>query len=129
MTEAALVLGKFYPPHAGHLNLLRAALAARASVVVLCLGGGGDSLRPQARLSALLEDAAAAGLELSVRKGVSSVFRLPASCIMSVSCVRANRGVFRSTAPYRLRCRPGRRGARLKAHGSRSARVVGGMTF
>ena len=63
MTEAALVLGKFYPPHAGHLNLLRAALAARASVVVLCLGGGGDSLRPQARLSALLEDAAAAGLD------------------------------------------------------------------
>ena len=63
MTEAALVLGKFYPPHAGHLNLLGAALAARALVVVLCLGGGGDTLRPQARLAALLEDAAAAGLD------------------------------------------------------------------
>jgi HTH-type transcriptional repressor of NAD biosynthesis genes len=60
---AALVIGKFYPPHLGHLHLLAAALAARPQVVLVCLGSIGDSYPPTARLSALLDDAAAAGLE------------------------------------------------------------------
>lgn len=60
---AALVIGKFYPPHAGHLHLLRCALAVRDQVVVLCLGAAGDTYAPVQRLAALLEDAAAAGLD------------------------------------------------------------------
>ena len=60
---AALVLGKFYPPHRGHLLLLREALAVRARVVVLCLGAGTDALTPRQRLDALLQDAAAEGLD------------------------------------------------------------------
>lgn len=60
---AAVVTGKFYPPHAGHLHLLRTALLERGQVVVLCLGSAGDSLSPAARLTALIEDAEAAGLD------------------------------------------------------------------
>ena len=60
---AALVIGKFYPPHAGHLHLLRCALAVRDHVVVLCLGAAGDTYAPAQRLAALLEDAAEAGLD------------------------------------------------------------------
>lgn len=59
----ALVLGKFYPPHAGHVHLLKTALATHDHVVVLCLGATFDTHRPERRLRALLEDARAAGLD------------------------------------------------------------------
>ncbi len=61
--SAALVIGKFYPPHAGHLHLLRSALTRRSLVVVLCLGSASDSFSPARRLDALLQDAAAAELD------------------------------------------------------------------
>lgn len=60
---AALVIGKFYPPHPGHLHLLRTALGQRHRVVVLCLGAAGDTYTPTRRLAALIEDATAAGLD------------------------------------------------------------------
>ena len=59
----ALVLGKFYPPHPGHLQLLRTALEGHDRVVVLCLGATFDTDPPERRLRALVEDAAAAGLD------------------------------------------------------------------
>lgn len=59
----ALVIGKFYPPHPGHLHLLRAALANHVRVVVLCLGAQSDSYSPRRRLAALIEDAHADGID------------------------------------------------------------------
>ena len=63
MSPAALIVGKFYPPHAGHLVLLREALRIRTSVVVLCFGSVGDSFTPQQRLTALTVNATAMGLD------------------------------------------------------------------
>ena len=39
-----LVIGKFYPPHAGHLALVRAALARCDRVTVLVLGSPQESI-------------------------------------------------------------------------------------
>lgn len=60
---AALVTGKFYPPHAGHLRLLQRALELRDRVVVLVLGSVHDTIRPEDRVNALRQDAAAAGID------------------------------------------------------------------
>lgn len=61
----ALVIGKFYPPHLGHVHLLRTALRTHERVVVLCLGSAQESFSPEQRLNALLRDSQAAGLETS----------------------------------------------------------------
>ena len=61
--SSALVLGKFYPPHMGHVGLIEAALKHRDRVVVLCAGSKGDSLSCESRLTALVEDAAAVGID------------------------------------------------------------------
>lgn len=60
----ALVLGKFYPPHPGHLHLLSVALASHERVALLCLGSSQESFTPQRRLQALMEDARAAALDV-----------------------------------------------------------------
>jgi NadR type nicotinamide-nucleotide adenylyltransferase len=59
---AALVVGKFYPPHRGHTHLVRRALELRPHVVILCLGSARDSLTPTDRAGALLEDLEAEGV-------------------------------------------------------------------
>ncbi|WP_315098156.1 AAA family ATPase [uncultured Cellulomonas sp.] len=46
-----LVIGKFYPPHAGHLALVRAALARCDRVTVQVLGSSRESLTPELRAS------------------------------------------------------------------------------
>ncbi|KRD41599.1 cytidyltransferase [Cellulomonas sp. Root930] len=46
-----LVIGKFYPPHAGHLALVRAALARCDRVTVQVLGSSQESLTPELRAS------------------------------------------------------------------------------
>ena len=61
--SAALVIGKFYPPHRGHVRLLEFALVHREIVVVLCAGSTTDSLPPESRLDALFEDAKSAGID------------------------------------------------------------------
>lgn len=58
-----LVVGKFYPPHAGHVALLSASLESCPRVIVLCLGSRADSLPPADRVSALMRDASAAGVD------------------------------------------------------------------
>lgn len=66
MTAAAsLVIGKFYPPHAGHVHLVRQALELRDRAVVLSLGSRGDTYSPERRRQALREDVEAAGIDLS----------------------------------------------------------------
>ena len=76
-TPGALVVGKFYPPHTGHLRLLATALTVRDQVVVLCLGALGDSYSPHQRLAALMEDAAAAGLDTSRLVGHAGYDQVP----------------------------------------------------
>ena len=44
-----LVIGKFYPPHAGHLALVRAALARCDRVTVLVLGSSQESIPAELR--------------------------------------------------------------------------------
>ena len=44
-----LVIGKFYPPHAGHLALVRAAMARCDRVTVQVLGSSQESLAPELR--------------------------------------------------------------------------------
>ncbi|NUU18778.1 AAA family ATPase [Cellulomonas humilata] len=46
-----LVIGKFYPPHAGHLALVRAALSRCDRVTVQVLGTSRESLPPELRAS------------------------------------------------------------------------------
>ena len=43
-TDHGLVIGKFYPPHAGHMMLIRAAAAASRRVTVLVLVSSGESI-------------------------------------------------------------------------------------
>lgn len=62
--SAALVVGKFYPPHAGHVHLVQAALGLRSRVVVLCLGSSGDTYSPGQRARAFEEDLRAGGVDL-----------------------------------------------------------------
>ena len=51
-----LVLGKFYPPHAGHHHLIRTALRRCERVTVEVLASGVESIPLQARLDWLAED-------------------------------------------------------------------------
>ncbi|KQY20679.1 cytidyltransferase [Cellulomonas sp. Root485] len=51
-----LVIGKFYPPHAGHLALVRAALARCERVTVLVLGSSQESLPAELRARWLREE-------------------------------------------------------------------------
>ncbi|MBO3103244.1 AAA family ATPase [Cellulomonas fengjieae] len=46
-----LVIGKFYPPHAGHLALVRTAMARCDRVTVQVLGSSQESITPQLRAS------------------------------------------------------------------------------
>lgn len=48
-----LVVGKFYPPHAGHIALVRHAIEARGGAVVLVLGSPLDAMSPQSRAAAI----------------------------------------------------------------------------
>ena len=72
-----LVVGKFYPPHAGHVYLLEVALRRHEQAVVLCLGSSGDSFPPWSRLQALWRDAAAAGVALDRAVGRSGFDEAP----------------------------------------------------
>lgn len=51
-----LVIGKFYPPHAGHLALVRAALARCDRVTVQVLGSSRESLPAEVRAGWLREE-------------------------------------------------------------------------
>jgi NadR type nicotinamide-nucleotide adenylyltransferase len=71
--SSALVVGKFYPPHAGHVLLVQRALQARGRVVVLCLGSARDTYTPWQRARALAADLVAAGLNpgaVEIRAGL-----------------------------------------------------------
>jgi NadR type nicotinamide-nucleotide adenylyltransferase len=59
MFEHALVLGKFYPPHAGHHRLVRAAAAAAARTTVAVLGAAVESIPLGDRVRWLSEEHAA----------------------------------------------------------------------
>lgn len=59
MYEHALVLGKFYPPHAGHHRLIRAAATASARTTVAVLGASVESIPLAARVAWLAEEHAA----------------------------------------------------------------------
>jgi len=77
LSAAALVVGKFYPPHPGHLHLMAEALRIRTEVVVLCLGSWCDSSPPAARFDALLLDAEAEGIDMSRVHGRSGYDEAP----------------------------------------------------
>lgn len=53
--EHGLVVGKFYPPHAGHLNLVRHALARCRTVTVQVLASSAESLPGELRAAWLRE--------------------------------------------------------------------------
>ena len=55
----ALVLGKFYPPHAGHHHLVRTAAAASERITVAVLGSSAESLSIADRVRWLAEEHAA----------------------------------------------------------------------
>lgn len=57
-----LVIGTFYPPHVGHLALIRAALSACDRVTVEVLGGSTESLPVPLRVAWLREEAPTARL-------------------------------------------------------------------
>ncbi|WP_207343309.1 AAA family ATPase [Arthrobacter sp. E3] len=61
MFENALVIGKFYPPHAGHRHLIETAAAGARSVWVLVQGSRFESLTAQQRADWLAEEFAAVG--------------------------------------------------------------------
>ncbi|MFC7758283.1 AAA family ATPase [Catellatospora bangladeshensis] len=51
-----MVVGKFYPPHAGHHHLIRAAAAACARVTVVVAPSSGESIPLETRLAWLREE-------------------------------------------------------------------------
>lgn len=59
MVEHALVLGKFYPPHAGHHRLIRAAAAVARRTTVAVLGASVESIPLADRVRWLAEEHAA----------------------------------------------------------------------
>lgn len=95
MTAHGLVIGKFYPPHAGHVGLVRFAASESERVTVIVMGSVFESVSAERRAAWLRAEVATAGPALAHVDVLSVVCDAPVEYDSEIAWV-ANVGLMRA---------------------------------